>query len=350
MFGSESFPVGPNGQFPRQRVRTAGNELVPPQNMEEVYWRSGVARLPVVEKEYHGSVNRVKSDMSVGRPNIHARIHKGFRPRYAKEIFIGMPVFGMRQNVLNGEGLGASTGAEKEAKRQALVRWQFEQKKARQEQNRLIAEQQEARRQTKLRFDLEQELARQKAKADREFAVRQQMPDVKYRRLLAKQEQVRVLQEERHGFKLEQERGPLDLKLAKAQLTQELDLARVDKNSMKNKYDYEVAMVKAGGMITPIPGVSQEFYPLGMAPIGAQPQYIQYQEPLTSPYTSPYEDTRPYVPGMPIETMDEMYQPEFRSPVNRGPEMAEEYYEALGPEAELTPEADYQPENAWALW
>ena len=55
-FGSNDFPLGPNGSFPRQRIRSAGNEIAPPEMMEKMYEESGLAKLPVVERDYHSSV------------------------------------------------------------------------------------------------------------------------------------------------------------------------------------------------------------------------------------------------------------------------------------------------------
>lgn len=81
MFGSDSFPLGPNGQFPRQRIGSAGNEIAPPERMEEMYSRNRYAKLPVTEKDYHSSVNKVKGSMKYGR--MIRGEESEFRPRYA---------------------------------------------------------------------------------------------------------------------------------------------------------------------------------------------------------------------------------------------------------------------------
>lgn len=84
MFGSDSFPLGPNGQFPRQRIATAGNELIPPQNMEETYLRSDEAQIPqeMIERDFNVSNQRVKGRMRFGAVK-HDEDVDMFRPRYA---------------------------------------------------------------------------------------------------------------------------------------------------------------------------------------------------------------------------------------------------------------------------
>jgi hypothetical protein len=86
-FGSNDFPLGPNGKYPPQRVSSYGNDIGPPNRVEEIYELSGEAKLPVTEKDYHSSVSRVKNRMKSGKPNKHsdgyADIDK-FRPKYAQ--------------------------------------------------------------------------------------------------------------------------------------------------------------------------------------------------------------------------------------------------------------------------
>lgn len=81
MFGSDSFPLGPNGQFPKQRIGNAGNELIPPQDMEETYLECGLAKLPVRERDYHSSLNKVKGRMKMGRMMREDQDENQFRPR-----------------------------------------------------------------------------------------------------------------------------------------------------------------------------------------------------------------------------------------------------------------------------
>lgn len=88
MFSGDSFPVGPNGQFPKQRVKTAGNELIPAVSMQETYLsgRNTAAKLPSIEKDFHSSVNKVKGRMKQGQVMRGRRRHGDmdrFRPRYA---------------------------------------------------------------------------------------------------------------------------------------------------------------------------------------------------------------------------------------------------------------------------
>lgn len=85
-FGSENLPLGPNGQFPKQRINSYGNEIVPPEDMEQTYLSCGLAKLPVVEKDYHSSVSKVKDRMKQGKPHKHSDEYRDidrFRPRYA---------------------------------------------------------------------------------------------------------------------------------------------------------------------------------------------------------------------------------------------------------------------------
>lgn len=83
MFSGDGFPVGPNGRFPKQRIATAGNELIPPVSMQETYLRSNVAKLPVVEKDFHSSVNRVKGRMQRGEMIRKGQGSDKFRPKMA---------------------------------------------------------------------------------------------------------------------------------------------------------------------------------------------------------------------------------------------------------------------------
>ena len=91
-FGSDSFPLGPNGQFPRQRIRNAGNEIAPPEMMEELYDRGDVARLPVVERDFHSSVNRAKERMQRGKMMRREQGYDDLRPRYALKGKLGRPI------------------------------------------------------------------------------------------------------------------------------------------------------------------------------------------------------------------------------------------------------------------
>lgn len=92
MFGSENLPLGPNGQFPRQRIKTAGNELIPGVSMQDTYLsgRNNAARLPITEKDFHSSLSKTKLRMR------HGKVMRGglrpvdmFRPRYAPKSNLG---------------------------------------------------------------------------------------------------------------------------------------------------------------------------------------------------------------------------------------------------------------------
>jgi hypothetical protein len=86
-FGSDSFPLGPAGGFPKQRIRTAGNELIPSEDMEEAYLESGLAKLPVRERDFHSSLNKVKGRMKVGRMMREGQDAQKFRPK-SKKMFM----------------------------------------------------------------------------------------------------------------------------------------------------------------------------------------------------------------------------------------------------------------------
>ena len=85
MFSGDDFPLGPNGQYPRQRISSYGNEIAAPQEMEELYGMSEVARLPVIERDFHSSLNKVKGRMKQGKRMRQEsdRNEDQFRPRYA---------------------------------------------------------------------------------------------------------------------------------------------------------------------------------------------------------------------------------------------------------------------------
>ena len=80
-FGSDSFPLGPNGQFPKQRINSAGNEIAAPQDMEELYLESGLAKLPVRERDFSSSLSKVQKRMKNGRMMREGQDENKFRPR-----------------------------------------------------------------------------------------------------------------------------------------------------------------------------------------------------------------------------------------------------------------------------
>lgn len=88
MFGSDSFPLGPAGGFPKQRINSAGNEIAPSQDMEEMYLECGLAKLPVKEKDFHSSLNKVKGRMKVGRMMREGQDEQKFRPRSKTKKFM----------------------------------------------------------------------------------------------------------------------------------------------------------------------------------------------------------------------------------------------------------------------
>ena len=81
-FGSNDFPLGPNGQFPRNRVHDFGNQIAPPNRVEDVYRRSTASKLPVVERDFSTSVERAKHRMKMGREMRKGQAPDRFQPRY----------------------------------------------------------------------------------------------------------------------------------------------------------------------------------------------------------------------------------------------------------------------------
>lgn len=86
MFGSDNFPLGPNGQFPAQRISSAGNEIHAPEDMEDVYLESGLAKLPVRERDFHSSLQKVGGKMKMGRAMREGQDEQKFRPRSKKKM------------------------------------------------------------------------------------------------------------------------------------------------------------------------------------------------------------------------------------------------------------------------
>lgn len=84
-FGSNDFPLGPNGQFPRQRIGNFDNRIAPPNRVEDVYRRNRGSKLPVVEKEFSSSVEKVKRRMKMGREMRKNQRADKFRPQYTAE-------------------------------------------------------------------------------------------------------------------------------------------------------------------------------------------------------------------------------------------------------------------------
>jgi len=93
MFGSDSFPLGPNNRFPKQRISSYGVVMIPPVSMQDTYLsgHNTVARLPNTEKDFHSSVNkakrRMKNGMAIRRGGIPTV--ELFRPRYAPQSRLG---------------------------------------------------------------------------------------------------------------------------------------------------------------------------------------------------------------------------------------------------------------------
>lgn len=93
MFGSDNFPLGPAGGYPKQRIRSFSNPLIPGVSAQDTYLSGGssVSKLPNLERDFNSSNQKVKGRLKDG-----SQIRGGFRgvnrfrPRYA-------PFFGVRR-------------------------------------------------------------------------------------------------------------------------------------------------------------------------------------------------------------------------------------------------------------
>ena len=93
MFGSDNFPLGPAGGYPKQRIRSFNRQLIPGVSAQDTYLSGGssVSKLPNLERDFHSSNERAKGRLKDG-----SQIRGGFqgvnrfKPRYA-------PYFGSRQ-------------------------------------------------------------------------------------------------------------------------------------------------------------------------------------------------------------------------------------------------------------
>jgi hypothetical protein len=88
MFSGDDFPLGPNGRYPKQRINSAGNEIAAPEEMEGLYGNNGYAKLPVVERDFNSSLNKVKGRMKQGKMMRSEK--REFRPRYTLKSNVQM--------------------------------------------------------------------------------------------------------------------------------------------------------------------------------------------------------------------------------------------------------------------
>lgn len=95
MFGSDNFPLGPAGGYPKQRIRSFNNPLIPGVSMQDTYLSGGstVSKLPNLERDFNASNQKVKGRLKQGSQIRGGGGYRGvnrFRPRYA-------PFFGSRR-------------------------------------------------------------------------------------------------------------------------------------------------------------------------------------------------------------------------------------------------------------
>lgn len=83
-FGSNGFPLGPNGQYPKQRVSSYNtSDIAPPNRVEDVYTGNRGSKLPAVEKDFGSSINKAKWRMKQGSMMRQGQDVDKFRPRGA---------------------------------------------------------------------------------------------------------------------------------------------------------------------------------------------------------------------------------------------------------------------------
>ena len=85
-FSGNDLPIGPAGGFPRQRISTSGNVLVPVRDIEGAYLKSPVVKLPTEEKEYSSVVNRATRHMNYGEVKMGKKCCKKMGGGFQKEI------------------------------------------------------------------------------------------------------------------------------------------------------------------------------------------------------------------------------------------------------------------------
>lgn len=86
-FGSNDFPIGPNGQYPKQRISDAGSMIAPPMNVEQMY-RDVEVKLPSTEKEFTSACDRAKRRMAMGMSHNMRKLE--LKPRYAMDADYGL--------------------------------------------------------------------------------------------------------------------------------------------------------------------------------------------------------------------------------------------------------------------
>lgn len=83
-FGSNDFPLGPNGQYPKQRISNYNDsDIAPPNYVEDVYKNNRYSKLPVTERDFNSSLNKVKRKMKQGRAMREDQDVDMCRPRHA---------------------------------------------------------------------------------------------------------------------------------------------------------------------------------------------------------------------------------------------------------------------------
>jgi len=82
-FGSNTFPLGPNGEYPKQRISNFNSHDIAPSNrVEDVYRTNRQSRLPVVERDFTSSLNKVQRKMKQGKMMREGQDEDKFRPRF----------------------------------------------------------------------------------------------------------------------------------------------------------------------------------------------------------------------------------------------------------------------------
>jgi len=81
-FGSNTFPLGPNGEYPKQRISNFNShDIASSERVEDVYRTNRQSRLPVVERDFTSSLNKVQRKMKQGKMMREGQDEDKFRPR-----------------------------------------------------------------------------------------------------------------------------------------------------------------------------------------------------------------------------------------------------------------------------
>ena len=113
-FSSNGLPLGPNGQFPPQRVNMQTREdLAFIRDPEGRYLRNEVAQLPTQEKEYSSVANAAKNHLLFGEVKRQSSLKKmggGFQREMDRKKLMARPMPGYGPRKMMGSGTLSGVG------------------------------------------------------------------------------------------------------------------------------------------------------------------------------------------------------------------------------------------------